>query len=371
MDNHAVYKKLSSVGLLWLLCCGFYITKLTPVSPIYPAFCFLLFCMITSFLQKATFQVTKNSLFQFLIVLIAIALLLNSELSLVINIIITLFSPVFVSYFFCNRVINKNYFLFVFLLYASLFCFDGYWRISHPFTLNAEKLESLGIGFQIYKVNSLMYLDSNFVGLQAIFFLSSFIYFFKKIKLFGFSCLLYYLVLGMLVVSIIISFSRAAVIAMIMLFGLNFLIGKRNAVVIISLLAPFFLFVGGYYVYSKFSSDISFESKFHILALTMEYINNSSPIDILLGVGVGNAVDAIGMGAHNLLVTFLLETGVIGLTIFMVIVLFLCVALRIDSLIVILPFMVTSMSLGTTAVPYFLTLSSLAVLFKRGYFKIQ
>jgi len=326
--------------------------------------------MFLSFLQCSDFIVTKKSLILILIIALSFCLFLNSELSLVINIVITLFSPIFTSFFFKDKWISSNKLLMVFFIYGLLFCLDGFWRLSHPYTVNIDKLESLGIGFQIYKVNSFMYLDSNFVGLQAILFLSAFLYFFRNVRLYKFSWFLYTIILGLLILGTALTFSRAAVISMVMLFILYFLMGKRNSLIIFLFIAPVLFSFAGFYTYEKFNSDISFSSKFHIISATINYISNASLSNILFGLGVGNAVDAIGMGAHNILITYLLETGLLGMFLFLSILLYLCCSLKDDMLIVVFPFLITAMSLGTTAIPYFLTFACLAVLYKKQRFCI-
>ncbi|BEG34537.1 hypothetical protein VET10_17770 [Escherichia coli] len=88
---------------------------------------------------------------------------------------------------------------------------------------------------------------------------------------------------------------------------------------------------------------------------------------ILLGVGLGNAVDVIGMGAHNLFLTFLIETGMIGLFLFLVLLCIMCIYLKEDAIVIVLPFLIASMSLGTTAIPYFLPLLGYVFFLKENY----
>ncbi|EFN8692863.1 hypothetical protein EBA27_25300, partial [Escherichia coli] len=87
-----------------------------------------------------------------------------SQIPLVINLLIVLLSPMLVDSYYKRRYITKQNLLNVFLFYSLVFILDGFWRIKHPYLEHVDKLEELGIGFQIYKVNSFMYSDSNFVG---------------------------------------------------------------------------------------------------------------------------------------------------------------------------------------------------------------
>ncbi|EFN7807241.1 hypothetical protein EGX48_19655, partial [Escherichia coli] len=136
------------------------------------------------------------------------------------------------------------------------------------------------------------------------------------------------------------------------------------------MLAPVLLVVFSWFIYKRFTDDISFESKFNLIRYTLEYIKDSDIDMILLGVGLGNAVEVIGMGAHNLFLTFLIETGVIGLLLFLVLLCIMWFYLKEDAIIIMLPFLIASMSLGTTAIPYFFTFTWLCILYKRKLFDV-
>ncbi|WP_449549907.1 hypothetical protein [Lelliottia amnigena] len=371
MSTESFFKKsVSSVTILWLLCSGIYLTKLTSFSPVYFAFIFISLKLILGFIQNANFHTTKYSLLCGLFILFSFFLFLNSSPGLVVNIIITIMSPILVSYYCRNRFIKAHTLLNIFLLYGIIFVIDGLWRLSHPYLDNVEKLDSLGIGFQIYKVNSLMYLDSNFVGLEAVFILSVIVYLMKDLRLSGYYLLKYLTVISCLILGVLLSFSRAAIIAMIIMFVMNLLLSNRRLIFLSFFLVPIFLFIVIEIVLSKFESDISFTSKFHIISYTLDYMSTASLTNIVFGVGIGNAIDAIGMGAHNLIVTFFIESGILGLTLFIILVSVNCYYLKSGAFIVVMPFMIAAMSLGTTALPYFFTFSFLCSLYKTKQFDI-
>lgn len=117
-------------------------------------------------------------------------------------------------------------------------------------------------------------------------------------------------------------------------------------------------------VLTRFANDISFMSKFRIISYALDYISSASIGNILFGLGIGNAVDAIGIGAHNLLVTYFIESGLIGLMLFLILVTIIIYYLRLGACVVVMPFIIASMSLGTTAIPYFFTFAFLCVLYK-------
>ncbi|HFI5864824.1 TPA: O48 family O-antigen polymerase [Escherichia coli] len=370
LENNNADKKISFIGLLWLISCGLYITQITAISPVY--FIFIL-SMILVFLTNVScrkWDVSFFTLISLIISLLSTFLFINSHFSLVINLCMVLLSPMLVDFYYKGRSITKRNLLNVFLFYSFVFILDGFWRIQHPYLANVDKLEELGIGFQIYKVNSLMYADSNFVGLEAVFILSCFLYFFRDIKIVGLLRVRYFLVFCALFVGVVLTFSRAAIIAMILLFVLSVLMKNKRIKAFSYMLMPVLLIVLSWFVFKKFTDDISFESKFDLIRYSLEYIKNNNVEVILLGVGLGNAVDVIGMGAHNLFLTFLIETGMIGLFLFLVLLCIMCIYLKEDAIVIVLPFLIVSMSLGTTAIPYFFTFTWLCILFKRKLFNV-
>ncbi|GAA3535759.1 hypothetical protein GCM10022394_14230 [Zobellella aerophila] len=131
--------------------------------------------------------------------------------------------------------------------------------------------------------------------------------------------------------------------------------------------SPLICWLSFEFVSELLSNDVSFSSKFHIIELTFDYIERSSWFEFFFGVGLGNAVNAIGIGSHNILITFLIETGVVGFVFFVSINVFLMFKLKSDFLIIALPFMISSLSLGSTAIPYYFSLVSICILHRSGF----
>ncbi|HEI3836450.1 TPA: O48 family O-antigen polymerase, partial [Escherichia coli] len=282
LENNNADKKISFIGLLWLISCGLYITQITAISPVY--FIFIL-SMILVFLTNVScrkWDVSFFTLISLIISLLSTFLFINSHFSLVINLCMVLLSPMLVDFYYKGRSITKRNLLNVFLFYSFVFILDGFWRIQHPYLANVDKLEELGIGFQIYKVNSLMYADSNFVGLEAVFILSCFLYFFRDIKIVGLLRVRYFLVFCALFVGVVLTFSRAAIIAMILLFVLSVLMKNKRIKAFSYMLMPVLLIVLSWFVFKKFTDDISFESKFDLIRYSLEYIKNNNVEVILL-----------------------------------------------------------------------------------------
>lgn len=363
MINSTTFHRVNPIGYTWLIFCGFYLTQITFLSPIYISFLVTCTVLLFHFASKTKLKI-DNSISKLLCISLLFSFLIfNSPFPIFINLFISLISPLFASVFFKGKTIKIKHIFFIFLVYALLFNIDGFWRLINPDLTNSEKLEALKIGFQIYKTNSIMYSDSNYVGLQSLFFISVYIYLLRGLNIKITKRILYYIILLLLVSSIILSFSRSAIFGMIVLFFLLLTsrLNKFNfTLIFISIsLILFTLFS------EHFSNDISYQSKFHILSITDNYLKKVNIIDFLFGVGLGNAVNVIGIGSHNLLITFLIESGVIGLSAFLIILFYFLIKLKYDFFIVVFPFILASMSLGTTALPYFFTFTCLCI-FKKN-----
>ncbi|MBT0395899.1 O-antigen ligase family protein [Morganella morganii subsp. morganii] len=367
MKTKNSYQNLNTVGILWLALSGFYITGITKYSPVYISF--FLAIIYTTYLFFQRKKVYWPFLLFIFITLLFIPAIYNSTVSTSINLLISFYSPVLCAVLFYKKKISPSILLAIFLSYAILLSSDGIWRLFNPDLTHVEQLSKLGVLFQIYKSNSFMYIDSNYVGLESIIIISSFIYLFKDYRLVGKIKILYIIVILLLILSCALTFSRAAILSLLFLF-LVYFIFKLNMKYIFAILPICIVSLSGL-IYYKFSTDISFGSKFYIIEITYDFIVNSWDSHLLFGVGIGNTVNYLGIGAHNLAITYLIETGIVGFSAFIFSMLFFLFSLKRDFFIVIIPFLLTSMSLGTTAIPYFFTFSCLCVLKKLDLFKIE
>jgi hypothetical protein len=363
MTPYIDYKKVGFCGSLWLFSSGLYLTKLAPLSPIHVAFCILCLIVYFKFASKNSYVIGTVSFVPLLANIYFLLLFITSPASAVLNIIVTFTSPLLVYVFFYGKRISNSKMNNFLLFYALLFLFDGIWRLLNPAELELEKLaklNELAIGFQIYKLNTFMYMDSNFVGLQAC-------------SVFSFMCWLSYsgikqskLIFLTLSIAILLTFSRSAIIVCIFSVFMMLLFQSKIPKIILNFFFIIFSSSVVVLVFIIFSNDVSFMSKFHIFSVTQEYLIRENWLNLFLGVGIGNAKEYLGIGAHNLLVTFLVETGIIGLIVFLAINLYWYSILKKGWLVVVFPFLLASMSLGTTAIPYLFTLVTMAILIKRN-----
>jgi hypothetical protein len=158
------------------------------------------------------------------------------------------------------------------------------------------------IEWKMYKTSSFMYPDSNYVGLYTAC-LIGFIFCLESLHLNRFSKYLF-----PLFILLIATLSRAAIIAVFVVWlhrSFSGSVEKKAGLLIAVLLV---MLIG----FSVILEDDSFLSKFWIFDLTVDYFVKSDPWKIFFGVGPGGSVKHIGIGSHLLLVTFLIEIGVIG-----------------------------------------------------------
>lgn len=366
-DSCMKYNEVGCFGLLWFYLCGFYLTQVTVVSPVYVAYIitFIYSLLIFSFKKNKHFPLSIFIVFVFC--LFSFVLSIYSPLSLSINYFISISSVFIVVVLFRARTIKLYHFLCMLGMYSLLLGLDGVWRVFNPDITNIDKLEEIGVGFQIYKVNSFMYADSNFVGIQCVMFFSVLLFIFNNVDMSRNELLFSKVVFLLLMISTFLTFSRSAYLGIVLALLMNFICNRKRAVYIFYACSPIVIFLGGVVVNDYFSNDISFSSKFHILQLAGVYLSNTDLLTLFLGVGLGNAEMEIGMGAHNIIISLLIETGILGLFFFIISNVIFWVKLGRYFFVICFPFVFSSLSLGTTAIPYFYTLSVVCILIKAGH----
>lgn len=350
--------------VFWLFLSGFYLTQVTSFSPVYISFVFFFLFVCYETLEKEDRLISRLSIFFAYASIFYLLLFLNSPPPMVINVVISALS-FFITYkLFRKRLIKRSYLYAVFIMYASLFIIDGMWRLANPELENIERLQELGIGFQIYKTNSLMYQDSNFVGLQAVFIMSCFLFFI------GVNTKKDVVILSLLILSIILTYSRSAVIGCLISLFFYFIRNRKLLKISLFLLAPFLIAFLVSVGFSEFSDDLSFNSKIYILEQAYNYLWTLDLMDLLFGVGLGNSKEHIGIGSHMLLLTLFLELGLISLILFLIFISWLYIRLGYAFLYSVFPYIIISFSLGTTAIPYFFSFCACLLMERSGMLRI-
>ena len=181
-------------------------------------------------------------------------------------------------------------------------------KVSSEVMANLERHDSV---FYIFKLNSMMFHDSNGVGnlLVPLYFFTLYLESKFDENLFVIKLLLFVLCIS--------TFSRAAILAIVVFQVLYSLKKKmRKLKTLILLLIPIIAGIAGILslkFYDFYQNDLSFQSKLEIIFDTIEVVNKSSFLENTIGIGLENSPNVIGRSAHNILVTYLLETGLVGL----------------------------------------------------------
>jgi hypothetical protein len=105
-------------------------------------------------------------------------------------------------------------------------------------------------------------------------------------------------------------------------------------------------------IMALFAKDPSFLTKFLIIEKTFDFYRNADLRHILFGVGFGNTVNYFNMGAHNFIVTYLVESGICGLLLLCILWIGILRKTRFEAAIVMVPFLINSMSLAGHAISY-------------------
>lgn len=373
MNYLSQYKKikLENLSLFFILIfSGYYITRL-PVSPVYLFISIGLFLAIIFIIRKAKIRADNLSKYSLLIIIYFIfsqTLIKSYNISTLLNIILSLLVFIVVHNLAPHITTSKIYRYSKLLVYLSipLLIFEALYRISNPLRID-EYIEAgrEDIVFYAYKFNSIMYQDSNFVSIFILSLLFFWFYLNSKLKNKG------YFVTCILLILLLLTISRAAIITSTIFIILYFFkknIYKFRTIIGISFLLLITILIPYLNELSKF--DGSFSSKFLIFKLTKDYFINASFLSIFFGVGLGNTYTNIGIGSHNILSLYLIESGVFGFSLIVLFWLRLLITSRYKVGIVMFPFLIVSLSLTSTAIPYLYAIFAIILeLERRSYEK--
>ncbi len=363
---------LNYLSLLFIIpFSGFYITKL-PLSPIY------FFILFGSYLASIIFFLSKSIKFDKAMILASILLvylvitqllLTTPNLSAFIGFIFSL-----IVFLIVSIVLNKTDSTTILqlsekLIYFSLplLIYEAYYRISNPvYFVDFAARGRDDLAFYYFKMNSIMYQDSNFVGIfiLALFFFLLYIKQYTKRK--------YYFSFSLLIILIFTTISRAAIISLIVflsLYTFRYFFYKYKKLVILISTSLAIIFIP--FLFTIRTLDDSFKTKFAIFERTYDYFINTNIINQLFGVGFGNAYEVLEIGAHNFFVTYLVESGFFGLFIVLNFWLYMLLKTKYKIGIVMFPFLLCGMSLASGAVPYLYVMFAVILVLESRKNKIE
>lgn len=244
-----------------------------------------------------------------------------------------------------------NYILIVFMV------FELFFRILNP--------DSSEHGFYRFK-DSFFYFDSNFTGLVLCAFLV-FFYYLKNENIYDIGRLSF-LILFLL---LILTFSRASIIAFIFSIVLYKTFGKYFKIFSIFILLIIFyasiilinIFSGG----ENFANiDGSFNSKFSIINNAIKIYTDLPFILKLTGIGLANFYNYAGVFAHNIAVTLIFEFGIIGFILFAAYLYYLYKKTDGDLMYLLFPILICGASLFSAYFAFFFILSALILIEKKS-----
>lgn len=228
-------------------------------------------------------------------------------------------------------------------LSITLLIAESYWRLTHPlFNRILDNSQDINSSFYPYKFSSIMYQDSNFVGLfiVSLFFLCLYLKKYDKEKLNW----------QMLILAILcfFTFSRASILTIILF---SFLIGVKSSIKNVFILTVF-LVLGFVYIFKYIISDGGFLARIYIFNIAWNFFKNTSFHNIFFGVGFGNTFNYLGIGPHNIIVVYLLESGIVGLTLLVLLCYKILKQTKFRTGIIMIPFLFNAMSTMGHAIPY-------------------
>lgn len=287
---------------------GFYLID-APISPVYITFIISLFGIFQGRYIPKPKEVFQKSLIVTLIAIMFIQLISSMGFShSAINVVFSLLYGL-VTFWACSRtdkdeILNCCDKLIVFSIVFLII--EATWRFLHP--VYSQALIEGGIGYYQYKSSSIIFEDSNFVGLYSmtVFFLAVFLEKYTGKNYRKSRVLLFLITLG--------TFSKGA-IATIVLYSIIFSNKLKKWQKI------FLLGTGGLFAIYKFYQQIMLDGSLwerkYVITKSLEYFGNSDIIHKLFGYGFGTVANLPFKGGHNIFAVLLIETGVIG-TLFIV-----------------------------------------------------
>lgn len=216
-------------------------------------------------------------------------------------------------------------------------------------------------GFYKFK-ESLFYFDSNFTGIVICAFLMLFvflkekgIYDIGKFYMWGYIVLLF------------LTFSRGSILAFLIAYFLVKISGKYYR--ISSIIISFFVLYVSVRLINYFDAgndfrdvDLSFNSKFNIIYNTFDIYNSFNFFQKLFGIGLANYINYGGIFAHTILTTFLIEFGVVGMAVFLIMCIYHYTKTKGYLMYLLFPFLINSASLFSAyMVFYFIIVSLIAI----------
>lgn len=324
-----------------------------PISPIY----FLLSIGVIIFLLSSSISKKKYSFKDVSVILLYMLYLtisqiyLNAKVSPLFNQVFSLgyFVLIYFSFYDADIFILKKASFYLLLTSLPLLLFESLFRIMNPIFEAANNVDYRDTNsvFYAYKLNSILNQDSNYVSVLILVLIFFSIYLQKYKKRW------HSILQSVLIITLLLTLSRAAIIVfsvtVLYVYSRRFL---KSVFVKVILFLSLIVFI--YFVYLFALEDLSTQIKIASLFRSYSLFANGDIQTELFGIGIGNSANVLGgVSAHNIIESLILEQGIVGFILFFV------VQFRIDKLsagasrIVMIPFLLVSLSFFAYAITYY------------------
>ncbi|HDS6685555.1 TPA: O102 family O-antigen polymerase, partial [Escherichia coli] len=362
MNENQINKQRSGKYLTAFLCCAFLSINSLAINPAYIYGAGLLSIIIMLIFVKA-----KISKFSMVTIIFAFAILLCQVIGIYYKTQTTGYpeAPNYITpfLFFYSMVISVGVNeVFMVLNYDTrIKCYKNFLMFFVMFMflelITRVIIGNLSEGILYAFKKSLFYFDSNFTALIDISILG-FLLFLKNNKIYNFKYTRY-----ITYILLFLTMSRAAMVTLLaMLYVLNnkAKIGKRSALVFLFVICVFiYMSISYLFENSNYSNiDGSFNSKFYIISQAFEFYTTQSLMTHMFGVGLGNTEQLLGIFAHNIYVTLVLEFGFIGSFLFITFIFYSLKKTNFNSLYIWLPVCISGISLFGAYSPFLFILNA-------------
>ena len=342
-------------GAFLAIFCTSFFSQVISISPIYISYC--LVCIILIFIVShcpiIKYKTPLSSYFPiFVYTLYIIIQSLFEEQNLKYPLLITMSASYYpIGCVIFDQLTRKQIITickYILLVTCIILIIDCIYRFLHPTEL--RWVDSFTF-FYKYKMSSIMFTDTNDVGILILLTMGLTLYLksSKMLKISFYIQLLFFVLL-------ILSFSRAAIVAYLISY---FILNVYNRLNILGrFIANIIIMVAVVYLFILFLSDGSFLTKIEILQKCYTYILNANFCDLLFGIGYAQSETALGIYGHNYIVLYLVEFGLIGLILFSVTVLSIYMQTNSFAKYLIYPYLIAGLSFAPYILPYFFLYSA-------------
>ncbi len=244
---------------------------------------------------------------------------------------------------------------FIIIFSIPILLLEATYRISNPiYIIDGVDIRTLSSYFHFYsyKFNSILFEDSNFVGVMIVVLFSVVLYLedLLKKKLLVLKLLLF--------IFVILTLSRASILVFIFMYILFYT--KNLNYRPIKLLIIITGIMLGTIIFALSLKDDSFNTKLLMFNLFADYIHYTSPFNLLFGIGIGeHASNEYSLMYHNIIFQHIMDEGILGFTLLFIFWLQTIRKSNYKNLFIFIPFIMLGMSVVGHTIAYFYVVISL------------